>query len=644
MSTANQQTLAKTGTEGRPPILKKGSYVSWVSRFLRFLDNKREEGELMQYSIDNGPLKRKWVDDLKRTPNDIYNSVDACEDAQGMWQHVKRLMQGTDLSQQERHSRLMNEFDKFSDEADESLKSVYESKDHFNKLYDYLSQCEPHVNASRVKKNARNHDPLALVPNSYANSSYSHASPSYSRSLQPYYVTHPPFVHDYKDDYQGDIQGQLGIKQLMQEMVLLKRLESEKNFLRIPRTTSTLGKANVRCYNCNGKGHYARDYPKPRVRDAKYFRVQMLLATKHEAEVNLDTEENDFMLMNAYGNDQVEDLNASMIMMARIQRTNNKSDAELTYDAEVISKKFKTIKHTSVDDQIDSDIIFDDPYVEDNSRQFEHDQDAHDQNFVGLESLIYNVQVEAKNQRIMNNELKKQNALIQRELETYKERVWDFEKKAVQFINYKSGYKKLQNQISVKDKPLKNLRKKKMRYEIRYLNPERLKKAIKAQPKMYNGKYLKCDQLNINLHDSEETLEDAEESRLKMKYKLIQLDYAKLNKLYESFVSQKEISADQTYLSPPSTSNVTLESSPQKSSIPLKEMPKETNVNAVNALKAYVDVLCVSCDKNVLIPCHDKCFEKYKLSVNAKVRRDLFTTPRTAKSKSVDTTPVVAKT
>ncbi|GKE03531.1 hypothetical protein Tco_1395549, partial [Tanacetum coccineum] len=201
---------------------------------------------------------------------------------------------------------------------------------------------------------------------------------------------------------------------------------------------------------------------------------------------------NDFMLMNAYGDDQLEELNALVIMMARIQPTDNKSDAEPTYDAEVINElnasqidlingllskgdheqrnheKFKTIKHTSVDDQIDSDIIFDDPYVEDNSRQFEHDQDAHDQNFAGLESLIYNVQVEAKNQRIMNNELKKQNALIQRELETYKERVWDFEKKAVQFINYKSGYKKLQNQISVKDKPLKNLRKKKMRYEISF--------------------------------------------------------------------------------------------------------------------------------------------------------------------------------
>ncbi|GJS56388.1 retrovirus-related pol polyprotein from transposon TNT 1-94 [Tanacetum coccineum] len=156
----------------------------------------------------------------------------------------------------------------------------------------------------------------------------------------------------------------------------------------IPKTTSTLGKTNVQCYNCNGKGHYARDGPKPKVRDAKYFREQMLLATKDEAGVNIDTKENDFMLMNAYGDDQLEELNASVIMMAHIQPTYNKSDVEPNYDVEVISEvnasqidlinrllskgdnehrnheKFETIKHTFVDDQIDSDIIFDDPYIE----------------------------------------------------------------------------------------------------------------------------------------------------------------------------------------------------------------------------------------------------------------------------------------
>ncbi|GJZ78349.1 hypothetical protein Tco_0643021 [Tanacetum coccineum] len=231
----------------------------------------------------------------------------------------------------------------------------------------------------------RNHNPLALVANSYANPSYSHTSPSYSRSPQPYYVTHPRSMHDYDDDYQGEIQGDAQEDKPSTAMMLntgritrnqatnagngfaQNNVEVNENVQRNPRATSTLGKTN----------------------------------------------ENDFMLMSAYGDDQLEELNASVIMMACIQPTDNEYDAELTYGTKVIS--------------------------EDNSRQVEHDQDAHAQNFASLESLINNVQVEAKNQRIMNNDLKNKNALINRELETYKERVWDFEKKPVQFINYKIG-------------------------------------------------------------------------------------------------------------------------------------------------------------------------------------------------------------
>ncbi|GKE73424.1 hypothetical protein Tco_1535465 [Tanacetum coccineum] len=92
-----------------------------------------------------------------------------------------------------------------------------------------------------------------------------------------------------------------------------------------------------------------------------------------------------------------------------------------------------TVIHTSVDDQFDFDIIFDNPYVEDNSGQDEHDSNAHDQSYADIESLIYNVLVEAKNQCKMNNELTKQKVLLQKELETCKERVKDVEKKYDQF-------------------------------------------------------------------------------------------------------------------------------------------------------------------------------------------------------------------
>ncbi|GJX68309.1 hypothetical protein Tco_0304036 [Tanacetum coccineum] len=69
-----------------------------------------------------------------------------------------------------------------------------------------------------------------------------------------------------------------------------------------------------------------------------------------------------------------------------------------------------------------------------------------------------------------------------------------------------------------------------------YQNPEHLKKAIAAQPKMYDDERLHSTKLNVDSPDSEETLEDAKESLLKMKNKMIQLNYAKLNALYETFI------------------------------------------------------------------------------------------------------------
>ncbi|GJZ89461.1 hypothetical protein Tco_0661243 [Tanacetum coccineum] len=68
-----------------------------------------------------------------------------------------------------------------------------------------------------------------------------------------------------------------------------------------------------------------------------------------------------------------------------------------------------------------------------------------------------------------------------------------------------------------------------------------------------------------------------------------------------------------------------------------------TNDEIKNTLIAK-NVLCVSCGKNVLIPCHDNCLAKYKLNVHSNIRRALLTTPITVKSTFKDTTLVVFKT
>ncbi|GJU39506.1 hypothetical protein Tco_1192463 [Tanacetum coccineum] len=73
------------------------------------------------------------------------------------------------------------------------------------------------------------------------------------------------------------------------------------------RNSGNAGRNNRRAYvqeeivegsntlNETGNGHYARNYPKPRVQDSKYFMEQMLLAKQDEAGVILTDEQNDFL-------------------------------------------------------------------------------------------------------------------------------------------------------------------------------------------------------------------------------------------------------------------------------------------------------------------------------------------------------------
>ncbi|GJR83952.1 hypothetical protein Tco_0154737 [Tanacetum coccineum] len=129
-----------------------------------------------------------------------------------------------------------------------------------------------------------------------------------------------------------------------------------------------------------------------------------------------------------------------------------------------------------------------------------------------------------------------------------------------------------------------------------YKNRERLKKAIALQPKIYDGERIHSTKLNIDSPNFEETLEDAEENRLKIKNKMIQLNYAKLKALYETFVPQKEFSAEQTYFSTPSTSNVSSESSKEISDLPTPKMPNESKL-----LKLFVkmDEAILALRKNI---------------------------------------------
>nr|GEZ11010.1 hypothetical protein [Tanacetum cinerariifolium] len=72
----------------------------------------------------------------------------------------------------------------------------------------------------------------------------------------------------------------------------------------------------IRCYNCRGIGHYARNYiARPRRRDAAYLQTQLLIAQKEEAGIQLQAEEYDLMAA-AADLDDIEEVNVNCILMA----------------------------------------------------------------------------------------------------------------------------------------------------------------------------------------------------------------------------------------------------------------------------------------------------------------------------------------
>ncbi|GJR05364.1 hypothetical protein Tco_0528348 [Tanacetum coccineum] len=228
---------------------------------------------------------------LLSIPNDIYNYVDACTSAKDMWKRVERLMRGTIQNKVDRETRFTNEFDQFVAEPGEALVSVYNRFAQlmndlkrndmlFSQLFQ-LTQTIREMVKSHSKEVRKSHDPFG------------------SRRL-----TRQDDVHTNFED------------PLTSAMLLLARAITQK--FSTP-TNNHLDFINTEPSNhSSGKGHFARNYPKPRVRDSKYFMEQMLLAKQDEAKVILTDEQNNFIFADASRMEEIEELSANICLMARI--------------------------------------------------------------------------------------------------------------------------------------------------------------------------------------------------------------------------------------------------------------------------------------------------------------------------------------
>ncbi|GJZ16611.1 hypothetical protein Tco_0552734 [Tanacetum coccineum] len=285
-------------------------------------------------------------------PNIFYTTVDSCKTTQAMWQRVRCLMQGIELSTQDIETNLCNEFDKFTSMLGESLESYYHR---FAKVINDHEH-EEEANEVKAERAAKHHDLLALV-------AHTQIAPQPSSTPQPYYVSHPPDEEENQIfDFHNAKSDNL-VENLNKAMMLLAR-EFTMSYAR-PTNNRVTTSSNTH-------------YPKPMVKDSNYFKEQVLLAKKDDTGIDLTEEENDF-LVDVMLDEEVDEFNATCVKMARIQETTN-IDSKVgtsyaTYGLSDVPKsktclikdmlsssvqerhhieKLKTINKSYMDDQIDS--------------------------------------------------------------------------------------------------------------------------------------------------------------------------------------------------------------------------------------------------------------------------------------------------
>ncbi|GJY92197.1 hypothetical protein Tco_0507979 [Tanacetum coccineum] len=105
MLTLAENVLA-AGAENRPPMLEKG-------RPFKFKEIT------IPVNAETGRAEEK------RLPNDIYTLLNHNKKAYDIWYRVKELMDGTELTKQERESKIADEFDRFTSEKGETIQSYY---------------------------------------------------------------------------------------------------------------------------------------------------------------------------------------------------------------------------------------------------------------------------------------------------------------------------------------------------------------------------------------------------------------------------------------------------------------------------------------------------------------------------------------